>query len=280
MTSVQFVKTPLYVQLYARGDFTNINMALNDSGGELDPHGEFNTGNPIGGNVTSNVKDGQTDVFYQEWMNYLSSEEVCFRVCIAGSDQATPAIECQHQLDVMGCQFVMAQLPVQDGIFESCESDSAYPPGLYPQPDGSTSTFQQYYAGVYTVGETAYSYQNAHEDQITPSSAYSYPTPSSCTQMSTISNGLVGLDYRDPAALASSTAGSSADPTSAKDGTADAKSTAASGPDAAPTGGADAVASSSVIAASGQPQSSGATRTLFTSTVAFIAALGAGVALL
>lgn len=35
-----------------------------DSGGELDPHGPDAVGNPIGGNVTSDVS-GQ-DVFYEE----------------------------------------------------------------------------------------------------------------------------------------------------------------------------------------------------------------------
>lgn len=116
-------------------------------------------------------------------------------MCIAGSDQATPEVECQHTLDEMGCGFVMAQVTINNGTFESCESDAAYPPGLYPQPDGSTSTFQQYYSGVYTVGATAYSYQNAQSNQVTPSSAYSYPTPSSCSTVSSIANGLKGLDY-------------------------------------------------------------------------------------
>ena len=39
LTSVHFVKTPLYVQVMARGDFTKIGFVPNDNGGELDPHG-------------------------------------------------------------------------------------------------------------------------------------------------------------------------------------------------------------------------------------------------
>jgi hypothetical protein len=35
-----------------------------DSGGELDPHGPDAVGNPIGGNVTSDVSG--EDVFYEE----------------------------------------------------------------------------------------------------------------------------------------------------------------------------------------------------------------------
>ena len=107
LTAVHFVKTPLYVQIMALGDFTKIGMVPGDMGGELDPHGATNMGNPVGGNVTSNVVDGKTDVFYEEWMNYLSANQVCFRVCIAASSQVTSAAECQHTLDEMGCNFVM-----------------------------------------------------------------------------------------------------------------------------------------------------------------------------
>jgi hypothetical protein len=99
---VHFVKTPLYVQVMALGDFTKINMAPGDLGGELDPHGATNMGNPVGGNVTSNVADGTTDVFYEEWMNYISYNQICFRVCIAGSDVAPTPLECQHTLDEVG----------------------------------------------------------------------------------------------------------------------------------------------------------------------------------
>jgi hypothetical protein len=48
------------------GDFTKINIADGDFGGELDPHGATGDGNPIGGNVTANAT-GQ-DVHYEEWM--------------------------------------------------------------------------------------------------------------------------------------------------------------------------------------------------------------------
>lgn len=102
VTSVHFVKTPLYVQIMANGDFTKINVLAGDEGGELDPHGATNMGNPVGGNVTSNVSG--KDVFYEEWMNYISYNQICFRVCIAGTDIAPTPLECQHTLDVMGCK--------------------------------------------------------------------------------------------------------------------------------------------------------------------------------
>lgn len=68
--SAHFIKTPLYVQIHGMWDGTKVNIPEGDSGGELDPHGAKNEGNPIGGNVTSNV--GGTDVFYEEWMSFVS----------------------------------------------------------------------------------------------------------------------------------------------------------------------------------------------------------------
>lgn len=83
----QFIKTPLYVQIHGFWDGTKANIVrclallhllsmltppqpAGDSGGELDPHGAENLGNPIGGNVTSNVPTG-SDVFYEEWMSFV-----------------------------------------------------------------------------------------------------------------------------------------------------------------------------------------------------------------
>ena len=61
---------------------------------------------------------------------------------------------CWHELDEMGCEFVMPGNYDINGTFETCEADVAYPPGWYPTAtsDGTTlfSTFAQYYEGVYT----------------------------------------------------------------------------------------------------------------------------------
>lgn len=56
-----------YVQLMAYGDFTKINLEAGDYGGELDPHGASGDGNPVGGNVTTNVVTGE-DLHFTEWM--------------------------------------------------------------------------------------------------------------------------------------------------------------------------------------------------------------------
>lgn len=205
MTGAHFVKTPLYVQLMALGDFTKIGLVPGDEGGELDPHGATNMGNPVGGNVTSNVSG--EDVFYEEWMNYVSYNQICFRICIAGSEQAPTALECQHELDVMGCNFVMPG-NYADNVFETCDGDAAYPPGLYPDGNGRTSTFQQFFTGEYVVAGTTYSYTNGAADQVTPTAAYSTPSTSNCKTTASISNGIKSIVPSSSAAPTSSSSAS------------------------------------------------------------------------
>lgn len=62
--SAQFLRTPSYVQVSGWWDGTKVNIANGDDGGELDPHGPTGEGNPVGGNVTTNVATGG-DVFYE-----------------------------------------------------------------------------------------------------------------------------------------------------------------------------------------------------------------------
>lgn len=62
--SAQFLRTPTYVQVSGWWDGTRLNIRDGDDGGELDPHGATGEGNPVGGNVTTNVPNGQ-DVFYE-----------------------------------------------------------------------------------------------------------------------------------------------------------------------------------------------------------------------
>lgn len=63
-------------------DGTTVNIPAGDTGGELDPHGAENKGNPVGGNVTTNLATGQ-DVFYEEWMSFVSIFVYYGRLCRA-----------------------------------------------------------------------------------------------------------------------------------------------------------------------------------------------------
>ncbi|WWD20628.1 hypothetical protein CI109_105104 [Kwoniella shandongensis] len=188
-TAVHFVKTPLYWQIQGLGDLTKLNILANDEGGELDPHGATGLGNPVGGNVTTNAT-GQ-DVNYEEWMNYMSYNQFCLRICIAENSTYSAAAECQHTLDEMGCQWVMPG-DYTDNSFTECDGDAAYPPGLYPQTNGSTSTFQQRYTGTYTDGAGKQALWTQGQT-VTPQTAFSTPATSNCKTYTSIGNGIQSL---------------------------------------------------------------------------------------
>lgn len=168
-----------------------MNIPAGDTGGELDPHGEKNLGNPIGGNVTTDVATG-SDVFYEEWMSFVSYDQFCLRICTAedSAKGVTAALQCEHELDIMGCAWVMAieGFYKSNNTFSECEGEPAAPPGLYVS-GGVTSTFRQRYTGSwsdaegnkgkFTVGQT-----------VTPSLPAFYPSKSNCHTYSTISNGV------------------------------------------------------------------------------------------
>lgn len=197
--SAHFIRTDAYVQIYGLWDGTKVNIPAGDTGGELDPHGEKNLGNPIGGNVTSNWS-GQ-DSFYEEWMSFISADQFCLRICTAQPGNVTAELMCEHELDIMGCRFVMAidDLYNTNGTFTQCDGEVAAAPGLYPQADGSTSTFRQRYTGtwtneaketgVFTVGQT-----------VTPSAPAFWPKKSNCVTHATISNGIDPANFMVTAA--------------------------------------------------------------------------------
>jgi hypothetical protein len=156
-----------------------------DQGGELDPHGATGEGNPVGGNVTSNISG--TDVSYGEWMSFISATQFCLRICISENTTYSAALECQHTYDLMGCEWAMPGDYTED-TFTSCDGDAAYPPGIYPRTDGSTSTFAQRYSYTDSAGATQYG-----GDTVTPTAPYSIPATSNCQTFSTVGNGISSL---------------------------------------------------------------------------------------
>ncbi|KAJ6456592.1 hypothetical protein C8R47DRAFT_186978 [Mycena vitilis] len=198
ITSVSFLKTDFYLPIIATGDFTMLNIAPGDEGGELDPHGAEGTGNPVGGNVTTNIVDG-VDKTIAEWMLYMSTNQFYESVLPKGTNANSTysaAYMCWHQLDVMGCEFVMPGTYNPPGTFETCDADAdadvAYPPGWLPTVvDGTTSflTFGQYFTGVHTGADgqpTPYTVG----DTVTPDAPYFTPSSSNCVTTSTIANNI------------------------------------------------------------------------------------------
>ncbi|KAJ6632175.1 hypothetical protein B0H10DRAFT_2206576 [Mycena sp. CBHHK59/15] len=191
ITGITFLKTEFYVQIMGTGDLTKLNIAAGDQGGELDPHGAYGSGNPVGGNVTTNIVDG-VDEPIQEWMLYISATEFCLRACTNANSTYSSAFMCWHELDEMGCQFVMPGTYNPPGTFESCDADVAYPPGWYPTTVGGTatfSTFAQYATGIYT-GADGLTSSYTVGDTVTPTAPYTIPSSSNCVTTSTIANGI------------------------------------------------------------------------------------------
>lgn len=175
----------------------------------------------------------------------------------------------RSELDVMGCQFVMAidNFYQSNNSFSICEGEAAAPPGLYPLSNGSTSTFRQRYTGEYvdgggkTVGYTV-------GQTITPSAPAFYPATSNCVSFSTISNGINTADYSVTAApvllgsagtpvtasAASASSSSSMTASASGSGSRSASVTGSSSGSSAVSGSA----SGTQLAASGSPSSAAA----------------------
>jgi len=249
-TETSKLKTDFYVQIMGLGDLTKLNILPGDQGGELDPHGAYGTGNPEGGNVTTNAIDG-TDMNIEEWMLFISATEFCLSACVASNGTYSAGAMCEHKLDVMGCQFVMPATYQPAGVFETCDADVAYPPGWYPKADGSFSKFAQYFTGVYNGGDgkpTSYTVG----DTTTPNAPASTPRSSNCVTVATIANqGVVVTGGSGPSATpvskSSGAAGASATPGS--------KSAGAPGSSSKPTSGAGASGGSQTQTGSGGPPS-------------------------
>ncbi|CAA7264482.1 unnamed protein product [Cyclocybe aegerita] len=178
ITGVSFLKTDFYVQIMGYGDLTKLNIPAGDFGGELDPHGAYGDGNPVGGNVTSNITGN--DQNYAEWMLYIDYNQFCLRVCTNANSTYSAADMCWHELDEMGCLFVMpGNYNVNGTLSTRLVSDR------HRERHPVFSTFAQRFTGtltggsVYTVGDLS-----------TPSAPYFTPSSSNCVTTSTISNGV------------------------------------------------------------------------------------------
>ncbi|KAG9084382.1 hypothetical protein FS749_005271 [Ceratobasidium sp. UAMH 11750] len=139
ITGVQFMKTPDYVQVVGFIDQTQINLQKDDGGGEMDPHGADQRGNPLGGLVFSSAFGGQIKQV-KEWHNFMGSNMFCFKAC----DPAGPNAKhfCEHIYDRIGCQY-NAPAAYVNGVFESCEGESQDFPGVYTDSAGAVQTYQQ-----------------------------------------------------------------------------------------------------------------------------------------
>lgn len=139
ITGAQFMRTPDYIQITGHINQALINMTPDDGGGEMDPHGADQRGNPLGGLVFTNAwGSGYQQVI--EWHNFMGDNLFCLKACDPKGPNA--AHYCEHVFDRIGCWY-NAPAAYTDGEFSSCLGDSQDFPGVYTGADGVVSTFTQ-----------------------------------------------------------------------------------------------------------------------------------------
>lgn len=158
ITGVQWLYAKNYVQVVGFIDQTKIGLTSDDAGGELDPHGADEQGNPLGGIVFTNgftqnsgsfqalAKGGNftanqdyTQVI--EWIDFVGSGTFCLKMCNPNDPNA--AALCQHIYDEIGCAYnAVANYAAINGTFSVCDSDDMEPPGIYTV-NGQVSTWFQ-----------------------------------------------------------------------------------------------------------------------------------------
>ncbi|GAA5963072.1 hypothetical protein JCM3765_001758 [Sporobolomyces pararoseus] len=242
LTGVQFMRTPHYVQVVGQIDQAKINIATEDYGGEMDPHGADQRGNPLGGLIFSNAfgsnssTNGTTGAgtAYQQviqWHNFMGGGVFCLKACDPSYELGYAM--CEHIFDRIGCVYNSpANYAAINGTFQSCQGDDQLYPGVYVE-EGVTKTYTQPPESLGVISTIPYT-------PFTPSS-------SSCStyQSSEIYTAAAAL------ATSSSSAASSASTTSGASSAASTGSASSGASNSAATGVSGAAASQSATPASG-----------------------------
>ncbi|KIM23300.1 hypothetical protein M408DRAFT_332401 [Serendipita vermifera MAFF 305830] len=145
ITGLTFVKTPDYVQVTGLIHQTYLDIEVWDAGGELDPHGSDQRGNPLGGLLFTNAfasSNGNPNTYVQavEWHSFMGGDTFCLKACDPSGPNA--ARYCDHVYDRLGCYY-NAPASYAEGVFESCLGDSQDFPGVYTGANGVVSTYTQ-----------------------------------------------------------------------------------------------------------------------------------------
>lgn len=147
ISSLQFMRTPAYIQIVGFVNYTALNLQTSDPGGELDPHGADLFGNPLGGLVYSTgFSSGNNSTYLQtqSWNQFLDGNgEFCIKLCDPGYN--TSLNYCQNIYDIIGCAYNMPadyQALSTPGVFISCEGDLQDEVGTYTS-NGQTFTWSQ-----------------------------------------------------------------------------------------------------------------------------------------
>ncbi|KAI9609587.1 hypothetical protein H4Q26_007547 [Puccinia striiformis f. sp. tritici PST-130] len=128
ITGLQVTRTPGYIQAVGFIQQTALNLQANDTGGEEDPHGADQRGNPLGALMYSSAFNTPGGPAYTQ-----------------ACDPAGPnaAQLCQHIYDRIGCTYnAPAHYETINGTFTSCQGENQLPAGTYVEA-GVTKTYTQ-----------------------------------------------------------------------------------------------------------------------------------------
>jgi hypothetical protein len=149
-------------------DQTAINLRANDTGGEEDPHGADQRGNPLGALMYSsafNTAGGPAYTQVIEWSYFVgagvfcykacdpagpNAAQLCQRVCLSLPCHALIAVDTGLEMcditdiyDRIGCTYnAPAHYETINGTFQSCQGENQLPAGTYVE-NGVTKTYTQ-----------------------------------------------------------------------------------------------------------------------------------------
>ncbi|KAA1123323.1 hypothetical protein PGTUg99_006925 [Puccinia graminis f. sp. tritici] len=144
ITGLQVTRTPGYIQAVGFIQQTALNIQANDTGGEEDPHGADQRGNPLGALMYSsafNTPGGPAYTQVIEWSYFIGSGVFCYKACDPAGPNAAQL--CQHIYDRIGCTYnAPAHYETINGTFTSCQGENQLPAGTYVE-NGVTKTYTQ-----------------------------------------------------------------------------------------------------------------------------------------
>jgi len=232
ITGAQWLYAKSYIQVVGYINQVQVNLNALDEGGELDPHGDDEQGNPLGGLVYSNGLgqnaagfaqqfksggSGGTETQIVEWIDFIGSGMFCLKMC--NPSDANGPLLCNHIYDEIGCTFnAVADYAAINGSFTVCDSDDMAPPGIFTLPSGQVTTWDQPFTGTFSVPYHTSSLASSNCQTFASSALYSaaataFPSSATTTARATgtagSSTGTRSGSASNPSATGSGALGSS-----------------------------------------------------------------------
>ncbi|GAA6022361.1 hypothetical protein JCM11491_003234 [Sporobolomyces phaffii] len=247
LQGVQFMRTPHYVQVVGQIDQTKINIDASDYGGEMDPHGADQRGNPLGGlvfsdafgaNSSTNGTTGSGTAYQQviQWHNFMGGGQFCLKACDPSYELGYAM--CEHIFDRIGCVYnAPADYVAINGTFQSCQGDDQLYPGVFVE-NGATKTYTQPPESLGPIQTIPYTpFTPSSSSCSTYQSAQLYTAAAALATSSSSAASSAATSSGASSSAASSGSQSSGSPTTAATGNAGAAS-----PSSSPANGAGTLA--------------------------------------